>query len=153
MAHGDVQQVSATGLPHGAVITASGRVSAARQFGDVPTTPPLTRVELVALDEALIRATRDAGVRFSIFIGDLGSDAYAGAESVFPAIPEPEHGVLIAVSPNSKDIVVLSGAAAKVSDKVAQLGVTAAIPPFQAGDLTDGLIAALRVMTAALIAP
>ncbi|BDD83381.1 hypothetical protein TPB0596_31440 [Tsukamurella pulmonis] len=142
-------------LPIGTAITSSGRISAARQASDSPSNPPFSREELIGLDEALIRATRDANARFSVYIGDLGDDVHAGAEAVLRQAPEPEYAALIAVSPNKRDIVVLtgSGIADRLGDKVAQLGVTAAIPPFQAGDLIDGLIAALRVMASAVKPP
>ncbi|GAA4398424.1 DUF5130 family protein [Tsukamurella soli] len=157
MASGDHQTVAipAGSLPMGSAITSSGRISAARRPESEPVLPPFRRDELVALDEALIRATRDAGARFSVYIGDLGTDAFAGAEAVLHSVPEPEYAVLIAVSPNTKDIVVLTGTKVeyKLGDKVAQLGVTAAIPPFQRGELIDGLIAALRVMSAAVKPP
>lgn len=158
MASGDHGQavVLPTGeLPRGAAVTVSGRISAARQDYDPSTLPPFRRDELVALDEALTRATRDAGARFSVYVGDLGEDVYAGAEAVLRQAPEPDFAALIAVSPNSNDIVVLTGneVADKLDDKVAQLGVTAAIPPFQRGELIDGLIAALRVMASAVKPP
>lgn len=135
-------------LPAGTAITTSGRLSVARQPGDVATTPPLTTKELVALDETLSVATDEAHVQFSIYIGDLGDDALAGAEKLLPGVPEPEHAALLAVSPNTKDVVVVSGSAVadRVNDRVAQLGVTAAIAGFRGGDLVDGLVSSIRVM-------
>ncbi|WP_018179586.1 DUF5130 domain-containing protein [Jongsikchunia kroppenstedtii] len=135
-------------LPLGTAITTSGRLSIARQPGADVTTPPFTTKELVALDETLSKASDEALVRFSIYIGDLGDDAVAGAEKVLPGVPEPEHAALLAVSPNSKDVVVVSGAkvADRVNDRVAQLGVTAAIAGFRSGDLVDGLVSGIRVM-------
>ncbi|MBT0568296.1 DUF5130 family protein [Williamsia sp. CHRR-6] len=154
MASGEIKQVSGNldNLPVGAVVTPSGRVSAARWPGSLPETPPFAVDELVALDEALIAATEKTHVRFSIYIGDLGSDPLAAATAVLPSVLEPAHAALIAVSPDTKDIVVVSGAqvASRVNDRVAQLGVTAAIASFRGGDLVDGLIAALRVMATAV---
>ncbi|WP_461168358.1 DUF5130 domain-containing protein [Tsukamurella serpentis] len=153
--HARTVAVPAGELPIGTAITSSGRISAARQASDSPVNPPFTREELIGLDEALIRATRDANARFSVYIGDLGEDVFASAEAVLRQAPEPAHGALIAVSPNSRDVVVVTGSAVadRLGDKVAQLGVTAAIPPFQRGDLIDGLIAALRVMSSAVKPP
>lgn len=139
-------------LPMGATVTGSGRVSAARFPGAAPGTPPFRRDELVALDDALSDATDRTGIRFSIYIGDLGPDAFAGASAVLPSVPEPEHAALIAVSPNTKDVVVVSGreVAPRLNDRVAQLGVTAAIAGIRAGDLVDGLISAVRVIASAV---
>jgi hypothetical protein len=153
--HSPTAIIPVGGLPIGTAVTASGRISAARQDDDPSPLPPFRTDELVGLDEALIRATRDTGARFSVYIGDLGEDVYLGAEAVLRQCPEPDYAALVAVSPNTNDIVVLTGNAVadKLGDKVAQLGVTAAIPPFQRGELIDGLIAALRVMASAVKPP
>ncbi|GAB18132.1 hypothetical protein GOEFS_046_00880 [Gordonia effusa NBRC 100432] len=157
MASGDhaVVAVDPSSLPEGTVVTNSGRISAARQPGDAPTTPPFSKDELIGLDDALKDASEKALVRFSIYIGDLGDDPVAGARAQLANAPEPAHGALIAVSPNSKDIAIVSGSAVagRVNDRVAQLGVTAAVPAFRNGELIDGLIAALRVMATAAVAP
>lgn len=158
MASGEIVQgrhqqdlVSTRALPVGTVISNSGRVSATRFPSDVPATPPFTRDELIGLDDALKEASERARVRFSVFIGDLGVDAVADARAVLLRAPEPNHGALIAVSPNTHDVVVVSGVAVadRVNDRVAQLGVTAAITSIRQDNLIDGLISALRVMSTA----
>lgn len=149
--HGDVVPSATSALPMGTVVTNSGRLSATRFPGDAPTTPPFERDELIGLDDALKNASEKALVRFSVYIGDLGDDPEAEARKILLRAPEPAHGALIAVSPNSHDAVVVSGVkvADRVNDRVAQLGVTAAVTSFRKGDLIDGLIAALRVMSTA----
>ncbi len=150
--HGAVAVAGSTSaLPEGTVVTNSGRVSATRFPGQAPTTPPFSREELIGLDDALKDASEKALVRFSVYIGDLGSDAVADARKVLMRAPEPANGALVAVSPNTKETVVVSGSAVadRVNDRVAQLGVTAAITSFRQGDLIDGLVAALRVMSTA----
>ncbi|MFT3899730.1 MAG: DUF5130 family protein [Gordonia sp. (in: high G+C Gram-positive bacteria)] len=154
MASGDV--VTHKGdLPIGTVVTNSGRVSAVRfPDAEVPG-PPFTPAELLRLDNALKDCSEQARVRFSVYIGDLGSDPVAGAREALLKAPEPAHGALIAVSPNSKDIAVVSGSevAGRVNDRVAALGVTAAAGAFRRGDLIDGLVSAIRVMATAAVAP
>ncbi|MFW0784593.1 DUF5130 domain-containing protein [Gordonia sp. CPCC 206044] len=150
--HGDVAVAGATSaLPVGTVVTNSGRISATRFPGQVPTTPPFSRDELIGLDDALKDASEKALVRFSVYIGDLGADPVADARQILLRAPEPANGALIAVSPNTHDTVVVSGVrvADRVNDRVAQLGVTAAVTSFRQGNLIDGLIAALRVMSTA----
>ena len=41
----------------------------------------------------------------------------------------------------------------RATDRVAQLGVTAALGPFRDGNLIDGLVTSVRVMTAAILSP
>lgn len=146
-----VRSAGEEALPMGTVVTNSGRVSATRFPGHSPSTPPFTREELIGLDDAIKDASETAHVRFSVYIGDLGSDAVADAQALLRQAPEPAHGALIAVSPNTHEVAVVSGSAVagRLNDRVAQLGVTAAVTAFRQGDLIDGLVAALRVMATA----
>ncbi|RVW05484.1 DUF5130 domain-containing protein [Rhodococcus xishaensis] len=155
MASGDVLQTPAVApedLPVGTVVTTSGRLSAVHHVGELLDQPPFTTDDLVRIDDALIDATRLTKVRFNIYIGDLGEDPAMGADAVFPTTPEAERSVLIAVSPNQRVIEVRGGSAVanRVTDRVAQLGVTAAVASFTEGNLIDGLVSALRVMSAAI---
>lgn len=142
-------------LPVGSVLTASGRVSSVHRIGEPYDDLPFTVDELVALDDAMTEATRATKVRFNAYIGPLGDDPAAGAEELFPKTPEAERSVLIAVSPNQRAVEVRSGKAVadRVTDRVAQLGVTAAVSSFGEADLIDGLISAIRVMSAAIARP
>ncbi len=158
MASGELahRAVNEEDLPVGYVVTASGRVSGVHQVGTPnPDLSPFAADELIQLDETLIEATRRTGIRFSIVVGDLGADPAVGAEQALAAAPESEYSVLIAVSPNQRVIEIRSGRgiAHRVDDRIAQLGVTAALSPFRDGDLIDGLVAAVRVMSAAIASP
>ncbi len=143
--------VAGSALPVGTVVTNSGRISATRFPGHAPSTPPFSRHELIALDDALKAASEKALVRFSVYIGDLTADAAHDARSILAKAPEPANGALIAVSPNTREVVIVSGSAVagRVNDRVAQLGVTAAITSFRQGHLIDGIIAALHVVATA----
>lgn len=143
-------------LPVGSVVTPSGRVSGLHRVGEPLTTAlPFDTDELVALDDALTDATRSTKVRFTIYVGPLGEDPAAGVAELFPTIPEAERSALIAVSPNQRVIEIRSGkdVADRVTDRVAQLGVTAAVASFGDKNLIDGLISAVRVMSAAIAKP
>ncbi|WP_433522543.1 DUF5130 domain-containing protein [Nocardia pseudovaccinii] len=139
-------------LPHGSVVTSSGRVSGVHEAGAVFKEAPFSDDERLTMDNVLSEATRATKVRFNIYIGDLGADPAAGADAVFPATPEAARSVLIAVSPNDKAIEVRSGheVADRANDRVCQLGVTAALSSFRQGQLIDGLVSAVRVMAAAI---
>lgn len=144
-------------LPAGSVVTASGRVSGVHKCGDPlgDTALPFGVDELVALDDALTDATRATKVRFNVYVGDLGQDPAAGVSELFGQTPEAARSVLVAVSPNQRVVEVRSGrdVADRVTDRVAQLGVTAAVSSFADNDLIDGLISAVRVMSAAIATP
>ncbi|KAA0022893.1 DUF5130 domain-containing protein [Antrihabitans cavernicola] len=147
--------VSEADLPVGSVLTSSGRVSAVHRAGEEFDDPPFSQKELLRLDNALTEATRKTKVRFNAYIGDLGADTAAGADALFPKTPEAARSALIAVSPNERAVEIRSGRAVanRVTDRIAQLGVTAAVASFGEGDLIDGIVAALRVMSAAIASP
>ncbi|MFE7798928.1 DUF5130 domain-containing protein [Nocardia sp. NPDC057440] len=139
-------------LPHGYVITTSGRVSGVHEAGDVFKEAPFSDDERLAMDNVLTEATRATKVRFNVYIGDLGENPAEGVDAIFPTTPEAAQSVLIAVSPNDRAIEVRSGAdvADRANDRVCQLGVTAALSSFRQGELIDGLVSAVRVMAASI---
>lgn len=159
MASGDVttaRTVSEDDLPMGHVVTTSGRVSGVHRVGEPFTDDlPFTTDELVRLDVALTESTRSTEVRFNVYIGELGDNTAAGADALFPSTPEAERSVLLAVSPNQRTIEIRSGRAVsgRVTDRVAQLGASAAVSSFAEGDLVDGLVSAIKVMSAAITGP
>jgi uncharacterized membrane protein YgcG len=143
-------------LPYGSALTSSGRVSAAHEFGTAnPTHLPFESPDLVALDDALTEATRATQIRFNVYVGDLGDDVAAGADAVFPGTPDAIRSILIAVDPNHKAVEIRTGArvADRATDRVAQLGITAALGPFRDGNLIDGLVSSVRVIAAAIVSP
>ncbi|MBF6415283.1 DUF5130 domain-containing protein [Nocardia cyriacigeorgica] len=139
-------------LPHGYALMSSGRVSGVHEAGDVFKEAPFSNEERLLMDNVLTEATRATKVRFNVFIGDLGTDPTAGADTIFPATPEASRSVLIAVSPNDRAVEVRSGkdVADRANDRVCQLGVTAALSSMRQGQLIDGLVSAVRVMAAAI---
>ncbi|MDI9917614.1 DUF5130 domain-containing protein [Rhodococcus sp. IEGM 1379] len=154
--HSATVAIASEDLPMGSVITSSGRISGVHRVGEPFTDDlPFETMDLVALDVALTEATRATKVRFNAYIGDLGANPAAGADALFPTTLEAERSVLIAVSPNQRVVEVRSGRviADRVTDRVAQLGATAAVSSFSEGNLIDGLISAIRVMSAAISAP
>jgi hypothetical protein len=69
---------------------------------------------------------------------------------ILARVPTPENAVLLAVSPNQRAIEVVYGSEVKGRgiEEAAPLGVSAAAASFQEGDLIDGLISAVRVLSA-----
>ncbi|AEF39522.1 hypothetical protein AS9A_1070 [Hoyosella subflava DQS3-9A1] len=138
-------------LPLGAAQTSSGRISAVRFLDEPVEKLPFDKDDLIRLDDALTFGTRTTGVKFTIYLGELGDNANDRAFDLLDSLDDPDHSALIAVSPGERKIEVVSGAAVvgKVGDRICQLGVTAAVPAFREGKLIDGLVAAVKVMSAA----
>ncbi|SFP96353.1 protein of unknown function [Amycolatopsis arida] len=149
LTHGDVR-VDPAELGPGAAVTASGRVSAARMYE--PPTPSglFNPTQLARLDEALTLASRETGLDFTIYLGELGEDSRVGAERLHDSIGErAPWSVLIAVSPGERVVEVVTGAEAhrRLPDRGAKLAVMSMVASFKEGDLIGGLISGLRMMT------
>jgi hypothetical protein len=136
-------------LPVGAVVTASGRVSAAHDIqADPPDPQPFTPTQLGRLDEALTLASRETGLRFSVYLGDLGADASARAAELHAQLEGSAEAVLVAVSPEQRVVEVLTGPEARIRlpDRGAKLAVISMLASFKEGDLLGGLLSGLRML-------
>lgn len=136
-------------LPLGAVVTSSGRVSAAEEYTEPSRDEhPFTPVQLSRLDEALTLASRETGLRFSVYLGDLGSEPPARAAELHGQLEASGESVLVAVSPGQRIVEVLSGAEARVRlpDRGAKLAVMSMVASFREGDLVGGLLSGLRML-------
>jgi hypothetical protein len=142
-------------LPRGFVVTSSGRVSGITEPGDVSVTYPFPVKDLVVLDDALKYGSRAAKARFAVYLGDLGEDTATTARDILAEVPTPDNAVLLAVSPNQRAIEVVYGSEVKGRgiEEAAPLGVSAAAASFKEGNLMDGLISAVRVLSAGVSAP
>jgi hypothetical protein len=155
VAGGEVATIERAELPLGAVVTSSGRISGVTQPGEVSVTYPFPVNDLVILDDALKHGSRGAKARFAVYIGDLGADTAATAREILAKVPTPGNAVLLAVSPNQRAIEVVYGSEVKGRgiDEAAPLGVSAAAASFREGNLMDGLISAVRVLSAGVSPP
>jgi Domain of unknown function (DUF5130) len=155
VASGEVATREPAELPRGFVVTSSGRISGVTEPGAVSVDYPFPVMDLVKLDDALKYGSRAAKARFAVYIGDLGADTAATAREVLAKVPTPNNAVLLAVSPNQKAIEVVYGSAVQGRgiEESAPLGVSAAAATFNYGRLIDGLISAVRVMSAGVSPP
>ena len=137
------------GLPTGAVVTSSGRVSVAEEYTETSRDErPFTPVQLSRLDEALTLASRETGLRFSVYLGNLGAEPPARAAELHGQLEGAGESVLVAVSPGQRIVEVLTGAGAKVRlpDRGAKLAVMSMVASFREGDLVGGLLSGLRML-------
>ncbi|MDY6871325.1 MAG: DUF5130 domain-containing protein [Actinomycetota bacterium] len=156
MARGEVQVtddragVEPQRLPYGWALTSSGRLSGVTEPGTVSVDYPFATKDLVVLDDALKYGSRAAKARFAVYIGDLGADTAATAREILAQVPTPNNAVLLAVSPNQRAIEVVYGVDVKGRgiETAAPLGVSAAAASFEEGNLIDGLISGIRVLSA-----
>jgi hypothetical protein len=151
VASGEVAKlVDQASLPVGYAVTTSGRISGVTEPGELSVHYPFPVKDLVILDDALKYGSRGSQARFAVYLGDLGDDTAATARDILAKAPTPDNAVLLAVSPNQKAIEVVYGADVKGRgiEEAAPLGVSAAAASFKEGNLIDGLISAVRVLSA-----
>ncbi|AXB47686.1 DUF5130 family protein [Amycolatopsis albispora] len=137
-------------LPAGTVVLPTGRISAAKMYEPAGPVGPFNAVQLARLDEALTLATRETGLDFSVYLGELGEDSRAAAERLHASIGEgATDAVLIAVSPGERVVEVVTGERAfhRLPDRGAKLAVMSMVASFKEGDLVGGLVSGLRMMT------
>ena len=106
--------------------------------------------ELARLDEALTMSSRETGLRFTLYIGDLVARTRAQAEELHARSGgNPTDSVLIAVSPGQKVVEVVTGAGAsrRLPDRACALAVLSMTTSFAAGDLVGGIVNGLRQLS------
>jgi hypothetical protein len=149
VASGEVATVEPAELPTGWVVTTSGRVSGVTEPGELSVHYPFPIKDLVTLDDALTYGSRASKARFAVYIGDLGGDTAARAREILAEVPTPNDAVLVAVSPDQHAIEVVygSGVRERGAESAAPLSVAAAASAFADGNLIDGLVSAVRVLS------
>lgn len=106
--------------------------------------------ELARLDEALTMSSRETGLRFTLYVGDLGPRTRVTAEEMHGRSgANPADAVLIAVSPGQKVVEVVTGAAAgrRLPDRACALAVLSMTTSFANGDLVGGIVNGLRQLS------
>ncbi|MCE3553448.1 DUF5130 domain-containing protein [Pseudonocardia sp. RS11V-5] len=146
--HGAVATIDPDSLPEGTVVTGSGRVSAAVVFHEVDRTGPFTTPQLSRLDEALTLASRETGLLFAIYLGDLGEKTEIRAAELQASLERAPESVLVAVSPGQRVVEVITGSEAKLRlpDRGAKLAVMSMVASFKESDLLGGLLSGLRML-------
>ena len=130
--------------------TATAHTAPARTDEGEPLDAIFTFQELARLDEALTMSSRETGLRFTLYIGDLGKRTRVQAEEMHARSGgNPTESVLIAVSPGQKVVEVVTGAGAgrRLPDRACALAVLSMTTSFANGDLVGGIINGLRQLS------
>jgi len=141
VAHGELSTVGPTEVAPPNLRPPVGPVGEAEQ--------PLTTTQLELLDDVLREAERFTGLRFSTYLGDLGSNTTASAESLLAGLgTDAPAGVLLAISPGQRVVEVVTGgeAARRVTDRAARLAVLAVVSSCTDGDIAGALVTGVRIL-------
>lgn len=106
---------------------------------------PFSTRQLLRIDEALRLADQGTGLVFSVFVGGLDEPIREHAERLHRQLAEPDRSVLIAVSPNQRQLEIVTGryARKRIPDTYAKLAALSMAAAFGVGDLAGGIITGL----------
>jgi hypothetical protein len=106
-----------------------------------------TARQLTRLDEALTLSSRESGLTFSLYVGELKPPTRAHAEALFERLIDD--AVLIAVAPAQRALHIVTGpgSAKRLPNRACALAALAMRAAFSAGDLTGGLATGLRMLS------
>jgi hypothetical protein len=110
------------------------------------TDRPFTASQLTRIDEALTLSSRETGLTFSIYVGELSPPARAHAEALFEKLTG--NSVLLAVSPGQRNLHIVTGpeSARRLPNRACALAALAMRASFSNGDLTGGIVTGLRML-------
>ncbi|GAB3223009.1 DUF5130 family protein [Glycomyces halotolerans] len=110
---------------------------------------PFDVKELLHIDEALTAAESEGGgLHYSVYVGPLHDPVRGAAEALHNRLKEPDKSVLIAVSPEQRQMEIVTGKLAqeKIPDRSAALAAFSMEAAFGAGQLSGGIITGLRML-------
>ncbi len=111
---------------------------------------PFSYQDLARIDEALTMASRETGLRFTCYMGDLGSDTRTTAEDLHARSGgDTTNSVLVALSPGQRVLEIVTGAAAarRLPDRACALAVLSMTSRLGSGDLVGAIVDGLRQMS------
>ena len=102
--------------------------------------------QLSRLDEALTLSSRESGLVFSVYVGELRAPTRAHAEALFERLEAS--AVLVAVSPGQRCLHIVTGpeSARRLPNRACALAALAMRASFTNGDLTGGIVTGLRML-------
>lgn len=106
--------------------------------------------DLARVDEALTMSSKETGLRFTLYIGDLGRDTRATAEDLHQRSGgDVSNGVLVAISPGQRVLEIVTGASAarRLPDRACALAVLSMTNRLGSGDLVGAIVHGLRQLS------
>jgi hypothetical protein len=131
----------------------SGELSTTRtqlQYGPVGTSAaagPFTSRQLSRLDEALTLSSRETGLVFALYIGELKQPTRGHAEALFERLTDD--AVLVSVSPGQRVLHIVTGpeSAKRLPNRACALAALSMRASFSNGDLVGGIVSGLRMLS------
>jgi hypothetical protein len=114
--------------------------------GGMRVNAPFTPRQLARLDEALTLSSRETGLTFSVYVGELKAPTRAHAEALFEKLDDGS--VLLAVSPGQRVLHIVTGpvSVVRLPNRSCALAALAMRSTFSNGNLTGGIVTGLRML-------
>ncbi len=114
--------------------------------GNIAGDGAFTSRQLARLDEAITLSSRETGLTFSVYVGELKAPTRAHAEALFERLTDDS--VLVAVSPGQRTLHIVTGpdSAKRLPNRACALSALAMRGAFGNGDLTNGIVTGLRML-------
>ncbi len=110
-----------------------------------------TARQLARIDEAITLSSRESGLTFSVYVGELAAPANETADKLFAELAATgvTAPLLVAVSPGQRILHIVTGTASaeRVPNKSCALAALSMRASFSAGDLTGGIVTGLRMLS------
>jgi hypothetical protein len=105
-----------------------------------------TARQLTRMDEALTLSSRETGLVFSVYVGELRPPMRAHAEALFERLTDD--AVLLAVAPGQRSLHIVTGpdSAKRLPNRACALAALAMRASFTNGDLIGGIVTGLRML-------
>ncbi|MEP6599666.1 MAG: DUF5130 family protein [Actinomycetota bacterium] len=132
----------------GEVVASRAALGSGPSVGRADTPEPFSPSQLARIDEALTLSSRETGLTFSLYVGELADPSRVTAETLFSQLVDAHEPVLIAVSPGQRilQIVTGEGAARRLPNRSCALAALGMRASFSNGDLTGGIVNGLRML-------
>jgi hypothetical protein len=106
---------------------------------------PFTTRQLLRIDEALRAADRSTGLTFSVYVGEILEPIREGAEKLHASLANPGSSVLVAISPQQRQLEIITGSTARkrLADRDCKLAALSMAASFGGGDLAGGVVSGL----------
>ena len=111
---------------------------------------PFSYQDLARIDEDLTMSSKETGLRFTLYLGELGTDTRASAEDLHARSGgDVANSVLVALSPGQRVLEIVTGTAAarRLPDRACALAVLSMTSRLGSGDLVGAIVNGLRQMS------
>lgn len=115
----------------------------------MPTGEAFTQGQLTDIERVVTRASRESGIRFSVFVGEPEGSPREYGERLHSALgEEAPDAVLVLVCPGSRRLEIVTGRDVRnrLSDRTCGLAALSMSSAFMGGDLTGGITTGVRML-------